>query len=141
MPWMFELWKLQKRRRQIKNRHYKFDPKKNAPIMIGEFLEERNRDLADVQQRIDDYTADQLLKEAEKYDVQLPAIDPPELYFTYVRTAAYRIEARKLIDDEKTRRREVRGWWWKNVIVPGLAAATGLVGAITGLIAIIYGKK
>jgi hypothetical protein len=42
-----------------------------------------------------------------------------------------------MIDDEKTRRREVKAWWWKTVIIPAITALTGLAGVITGLVAVL----
>ena len=44
---------------------------------------------------------------------------------------------RKMIDDEKIRRREAKAWWWKTVIIPAITALAGFVGVITGLVAVL----
>ena len=47
---------------------------------------------------------------------------------------------RRAIDEERIRRREEFAWWWKTMLIPVLAAATGVIGALTGLIAVLHHK-
>jgi hypothetical protein len=44
---------------------------------------------------------------------------------------------RRRIDEEKMRRREVHAWWWKTIVIPVITALVGLVGALTGLVALL----
>jgi hypothetical protein len=83
-----------------------------------------------------------LFKQAIKLDVDVPSHKNEELWddavVPMVLSTKGRLTLRKAIDDEKVRRRDVAVWWWKTVIIPGIAAATGLVGALTGLFAVLH---
>jgi hypothetical protein len=84
-----------------------------------------------------------LFYRAQKYDLEVPY--PNEEMWEKddrfrILTAKGRLAIRKAIDEEISRRRELTGWWWKTVIIPGLTAITGTVGAITGLIAVLHRK-
>lgn len=87
----------------------------------------------------------QLITKAQAFDLQVPPNSDPEMWNLVsarrVLSPKGRSYLRKLIDDEKTRRREVRAWWWKNVVIPTITALTGLAGVITGMIAVIHAKK
>jgi hypothetical protein len=52
-----------------------------------------------------------------------------------------RAHIRKLIDQEKARRFEVKTVWVTKFWVPLLAALIGIVGALTGLVAVLQHKK
>jgi len=52
-----------------------------------------------------------------------------------------RFNARKLIDEEKARRFEVKTLWVTKLIVPLLAALVGILGALTGLVAVLRHTK
>jgi len=52
-----------------------------------------------------------------------------------------REKLRRRIDEEKTRRREVKAWWWKTIIAPVITAIIGLIGAATGLVAVIRSHR
>lgn len=53
-------------------------------------------------------------------------------------TRAGRLHARKLIDAEKTRRFEAATFWVTKFWLPLLASLVGILGAITGLVAVFY---
>ena len=52
-----------------------------------------------------------------------------------------RAHIRKLIDEEKARRFEVKTLWVTKFWVPLLAALIGIIGALTGLVAVLQHKK
>jgi hypothetical protein len=83
----------------------------------------------------------ELTDEAARLDLELRDDDlhwtPIEAFGERALTPAGRHSLRKMIDDEKTRRREVKAWWWKTVIIPAITALTGLAGVITGLVAVL----
>ena len=82
-----------------------------------------------------------LFRKARRLDIDGPPSQEEDLWDGSVRppvlTAKGRLVLRKAIDEEKTRRRDVAAWWWKNVILPTLVSVTGLIGALTGLVAVI----
>jgi hypothetical protein len=88
-----------------------------------------------------------MLSEARKYNIDLPSIEDKDAWegldFQFglpFLSNNGKLKMRRAIDEEKIRRREVAAWWWKTVIIPALAAATGLVGALTGLFAVLHHK-
>lgn len=78
-----------------------------------------------------------LKDQAAKFDLELP--DDPKYWITIqpfhesALTPTGRTATRKLIDDEKTRRFEVKVRWLK-LLTPIIAALAGLFGAATGLV-------
>lgn len=86
-----------------------------------------------------------MIAEARKFDIDLPPISETEAWegldgsvgLPYLSTKG-KLIMRRAIDEERIRRREVAAWWWKTVIIPALAAATGLIGALTGLAAVLH---
>ena len=85
-----------------------------------------------------------LFGQAVKLDIDIPSRSEEDLWQDTGRipilSVKGRLGLRKAIDEERTRGRDVAAWWWKTVIIPGLASATGLVGALTGLFAVLHRK-
>lgn len=103
-----------------------------------------SRELSKLHVDIALHHSERLIREAFAFDVVLPKDDAGWLIHPNGRKALNfpgRSIVRKQIDEERVRRREVRAWWWKNAIIPALAAITGLVGVVTGLIAVIESRK
>jgi hypothetical protein len=88
-----------------------------------------------------------MIAEARKFNIDLPSIEEKDAWtgldgsfgLPYLSNKG-KLMMRRLIDEEKTRRREVAAWWWKTVIIPALAALTGVIGALTGLVAVLHHK-
>jgi hypothetical protein len=82
-----------------------------------------------------------LRNEATFLDVETPPMSEDVDVWTYTNdgrrflTAKSRADLRKQIDAEKTRRREVKAWWWKTILAPALTALVGIIGALIGLVA------
>jgi hypothetical protein len=81
-----------------------------------------------------------LREQAAKFDIDLP--DDPACWNTIdefaqnALTPFGRATSRKRIDEEKGRRFEVRSRWIK-LLTPIIAAVAGLIGTITGLVAVL----
>ena len=60
--------------------------------------------------------------------------------FVHWLSAQGRGHVRKLIDEEKARRFEAKTRWVTKFIVPLLAPLVGIIGALTGLIAVLRHK-
>lgn len=97
-----------------------------------------------LQMQIEEWEDNQLLMKAHRLDIEEPFYKDQTLWEKVgslrVLTSNGRLAIRKAIDEERTRRREVAAWWWKTVIIPCLTAATGVIGALTGLCAILRHK-
>ena len=155
---IFELWILKRKRSKLLRQIIKALPSANelqsitptgvAPLVQGFSAKaEQLEQLADEIQSIYDQ---RLLGQAQRLDIEPPTEESawkpqPEqavdLIGLRVLTSSGRISLRRRVDEERTRRREVKAWWWKNVIIPAITALTGLAGVITGMIAVIYAKK
>jgi hypothetical protein len=153
---IFELWKLKRKKselfRQIIKDLSSVGKTGNPPDIVPRFAAKvaRFEQLTDEIQFIYDQ---RLERQAQRLDIEPPSEESawkpqpqqPEqdvdLIGFRVLTPSGRMSLRRRIDEERTRRREVKAWWWKNVIIPAIAALTGLAGVITGMIAVIYSKK
>jgi len=134
---MFRVWELRRRQKRVLASHDPTDP--TIPSEVRKELSRKQSDaLAEIERELDTLYFMKLLNQAHKYDIPVEFV-PGTLMS--LNTPDYRSNLRKRIDEEKTRRREVNAWWWKNVIIPAIAALTGLAGAITGMIAVFHAKK
>jgi|SRR5438876_6611334 hypothetical protein len=98
--------------------------------------------LGEVDRKIEDYLNSRILMEAKLLDIDIPKSDDhdcwvatePEKYYSARRlTQTGRARIRLMIDEEKTRRFEVRVRWVK-LLIPAISALAGLAGAITGVV-------
>ena len=145
---MFELWGLRRKQAKLLKRMLRevqdMVRTQTAPALGS--LTERNRQFKEVDDAIQDIYDQRLLREAEALDIEPPVDESAwkpgaEVDFLRQLTPSGRTFLRRRIDEEKTRRREVDAWWWKNVLIPAMTALTGLAGVITGLIAVLHAKK
>jgi hypothetical protein len=87
-----------------------------------------------------------ILLEAKDLDVDIPDPHDKESWILssfevpYLTTTA-RSRLRKLIDEEKTRRFEAKTRWVTKFVLPLMAALVGIIGALTGLVAVLQHKK
>lgn len=91
---------------------------------------------------INAFDSDQLLEEAREYDVEVPQITPDFLEDSIFGNRKFlsmkgRSRVRRLIDEEKARRFDVKTRWVTKLILPILVALIGIIGAITGLVAVL----
>src|SRR5208283_892810 len=84
---------------------------------------------------------------ARALDVDIPPINDLQMWYHDENgrklwfTPKGRAHVRKLIDEEKARRFEVKTRWVTKLIIPLLAALIGIIGALTGLVAVLQHKK
>jgi hypothetical protein len=87
-----------------------------------------------------------LAREARSLDVEMPGRDQIDFWVEDTvnqmnwLSAKGRTHVRKLVDEEKTRRFDVKTRWVTKLIIPLLAALIGVIGAITGLVAVLRHK-
>jgi hypothetical protein len=142
---MFELWKLKRQRRKV-SKAYQSDlrklAKKKAPqeeryvVQSQEYYE-----LQEIDRALDMEISDRLFRKASELDVEFPPPVDGAVWFKDEHsgrvwfTPKGRNLVRKLIDEEKSRHFEVTTRWVK-LLSPLIAAIAGLVGVITGLVAV-----
>ena len=128
--------------------HRRFDPilqsgdnTRQEKIDIQNQMHEELRRISEDEDRATD---SRLFSKARRLDIDLPPFSESVLWQATgkapILSPKGRLTIRKAIDEERTRRRDVAAWWWKTIIIPALAAATGLIGALTGLFAILHRK-
>jgi hypothetical protein len=87
-----------------------------------------------------------LAQKARIFDIETPPITDTEMWDYDQESGAKwysakgRTYLRKLIDEEKARRFEVKTLWVTKFWLPLLAALVGIIGALTGLFAVIHRK-
>lgn len=141
---MFERWKAERQRKRIEkelDREFDRDFEKDTTDQekLDTAINRANLELDKLRWRIQKQETDRLCLEAERLDIEIPADHTvwkrsPVGDFLPV---GLRAELRRAIDEEKTRSREVKAWWWKTIITPALTMLIGLVGALTGLVALL----
>ena len=147
---MFELWRLKRSRKKIV-RAYERDRqklKKKKDRGPDEFEELEHAEWQALQVEDDAMNAvlsDQLWEEAREYDIAIPKGDGvwEDSYYgerKYL-TMATRATLRRLIDEEKARRFEVKTLWVTKFILPILGGLVGVIGALTGLFAVLHQRK
>jgi hypothetical protein len=147
---MFELRKLQHRRDKILASHKK---KTRELVSRNASAEERqaltrktSADFGTVLQDIEIFLTDQLCDELFKFDLAIPSQRDEEIWEhddanRYWLTPLGRNSLRKLIDAEKARRFEVKTLWVTKFWLPLFAALVGIIGAITGFVAVLRHTK
>ncbi len=140
---MFELWKLRREIRATRRsfaRDRKILVKRNAPRDDFLPLDANEHFLVQVdEQAIDTLISSRLLDEARKLDVEIPLLSEQEMWVNIAHedsflTAKGRSRVRKLIDEEKARRFDVKTLWVMKFWLPLILALAGLLGAATGFV-------
>jgi hypothetical protein len=147
---MFKVWRLKWQRWRLQHSYakdYKNLVKKKASqdelmqLHAGEHF-----DVEAVEQQIDFYIGTKLSDKARSLDVEIPHFSDKQMwvhgeqgYFWF--SSKGRAHVRKLIDEERARRFEVKSQWFIKIILPTLGLVIGIVGAITGLVAVLHQKK
>lgn len=143
---MFDLWTLRRNRRKV-SRAYERDRRKLRKTKTAN-SDELDRldhsewsDLRAEDDGINAFLSDQLWEEAREYDIQIPSGEDvwEDSQFGDRKYLSMRVrsELRRLIDEEKSRRFAAKTLWITKFWIPLLAALIGIIGAITGLVAVI----
>jgi hypothetical protein len=144
---MFDLWRLKRSRRKVVRAYerdrQKLKKKKNRDP--GEFEELEHAEWQALQAEddaINAFLSDQLWHEAREHDIEIPkgeGVWEDSLYYDrkYL-TMGTRANLRRLIDESKARRFEVKTIWMTKLILPILGGLVGIIGALTGLFAVMH---
>ena len=149
---MFEIWRLDRRRRvalkTMKAKLKHVDPKtEEGHKEIVERCFEYSREVMRVQDLAEMHVSQKLCDEARALDVAYPptneeamwrSVDTTPAGDDIVLTPKGRSAVRMLIDAEKARRFEVKTLWVTKFWLPLLAALIGIIGSITGLVAVLH---
>lgn len=144
---MFDLWRLKRSRRKVvrayERERQKLKKKKDRGP--GDFEELEHAEWQALQAEddaINAFLSDQLWHEAREHDIEIPKGEGVwEDSFYHDRkylTMATRAQLRRLIDEEKARRFDVKTRWITRIILPIIAALVGIIGALTGLVAVLH---
>jgi len=148
---MFMVWRLKWQRWKI-GRSYakdykKLQKEKASREKFGEHDAEEYYAVREVEREIEFEVGRRLYDEARSLDVEIPPHSDSEMWVddavgerTWLSSKG-RAQVRKLIDEEKARRFEVKTQWVTRLILPVLGLLIGVLGAITGLIAVLHQKK
>ncbi len=147
---MFEVWKLNSRLSKIQ-RAYAKDQNKLSKQKADQDKFEALSAFAysarhTVENDIDLALTLRLVRKARSLDVEIPLINDAPMWHQDTETKRYmltprgRAHMRKMIDEEKARRFEVKTRWVTKLIVPLLAALIGIIGSLTGLVAVLRHK-
>lgn len=149
MPVMFELWKLKRKIRSVQRAYAKDRAKlekKKAPreeldqLEASEFYEVR-----EIEKEIEKIEGGRLWRQARHLDVETPRPTEKEMWIEEFGSLWFspkgRAYVRKLVDEEKARRFEVKSRWVAKIIIPLLSLLVGIIGAITGLVAVLLHRK
>ena len=144
---MFDLYKLERKRRRIENSYEpEFEKARVAKDenAIGVLIERERLELNEVDEKVAIFYTRKLLTEAGKLDVEVPPFKLDVGYWQFgehsmaaVLTPKGRSYLRMLIDKEKARRFEVKVRWVK-LLLPLITALAGLIGVLTGLFAVLH---
>lgn len=147
---MYDFCKLKRSRRKVarayERERQKLKKKKDrGPDEFEELEHAEWHDLQMEDDAINAFLSDQLWDEAREHDIAIPkGEDVWEGSFHHDRkylTMATRAQLRKQIDAEKARRFEVKTLWLMKFWLPLLASLVGIIGALTGLFAVLRHTK
>jgi hypothetical protein len=149
---MFERWKLKRRladiNRTTARKQKELDARKADKTEYEELEWDEYGAIRDIEHGFDYIEGTRLLRVARDLDIEVPHYsdetmwvnDTGESGFMWF-TSKGRAHVRKLIDEEKARRFEVKTLWVTKFWIPLLAAGIGIIGALTGLVAVLEHKK
>ena len=151
---MFEVWKLNRQLRRVQrvfaNDYKKLVKRKAPPEEFQKLDASEYFEVQEAEKALDWAVGNRLHREARSLDVEVPPYGDNQMWFHDEEnsrvwltslTSKGRAHVRKLIDEEKARRFEVKTRWVTKFILPFLAALIGLIGALTGLVAVLEHKK
>jgi hypothetical protein len=148
---MFEIWRL-KRRRAALQKAFQEDretlEKEKAPReKLYELDSQEYFEVREIEVELDMEQSRQLVDEARALDADIPKPSDGETWISDDNigriwlSSKWRATVRKAVDEEKARRFEVRTRWVTKLIIPLLAGLIGIIGAMTGLVAVLQHKK
>jgi hypothetical protein len=148
---MFELWKLKRGRTAVQKGFEKDRAKLKASKAPQEKFfaldSQEYFEVREIERELDMEQSRQLFDKARALDVDTPKPSDNEMWNSDNNigriwlTYKGRATVRKAIDEERARRFDVKTRWVTKLILPLLAAVIGIIGAITGLVAVLRYTK
>jgi uncharacterized protein YneF (UPF0154 family) len=146
---MFDLWKLKWRLWRIRRTTAKETEKlktRKAPHYDFQQLDwDEQYAVQDAEKYFDFKEGQRLRKQAVALDVELPPTTDLPMWFDDTGESGFmwltskgRAHVRKLVDQEKERRFNVKTLWVTKFWLPLLAAIVGIIGALTGFFAVMH---
>lgn len=145
---MFDLWRLKRERKLVFARYEKSirEARQQNNHLEATDLAQKQFDHCDyLDEQLNEAMSDAIRAEARDLDIKPPDIDSREMWWRDQAahphlTPQGRYTMRKLIDEEKARRFEIKTLWVTKLILPIFAALVGIIGGLTGLIAVMHKK-
>lgn len=147
MPWIWQIrWKRWRIERKYAKEFKELRRRKASREDFGAIQASEHFDLREIDETIEQVLAIRLRRQAVSLDLELPAWPDNEMWkssedgeFVYL-TNKGRAHVRNLVAEEKTRRFELKTLWVTKFWLPLLAALVGIIGALTGLFAVLHRK-
>jgi hypothetical protein len=147
---MFEHWRLNRRLKAISRQagieHKKLTKSNASEDEFANFAHQYSDAVAEAERAFDVKVGLRLAQKARIFDIETPPKTDTEMWDYDQQSgsrwysAKGRTYLRKLIDEEKSRRFEVKTLWVTKFWLPLLAALVGIIGALTGLFAVMHRK-
>jgi hypothetical protein len=148
---MFEVWKLKlkirRERRLFAPHREKLELRKAPPEEFEQLDIEEFEVVREIEKEIDIIEGGRLFRNARHLDVETPPLSDKEMWQDEYGgrriwfTPKGRAHVRKLIDEEESRRFEAKSRWVTKIILPLLTLSLGIIGTITGLVAVNLNRK
>jgi|SRR6267378_612755 len=144
--WEFED-QLRKANKSFQKNYRAFLEQGHSQDEIESFIGKEYAKVMDAEKELDGAVGQLLLHEARSLDVELPTIEDKTMWFEARGSERIwlsprgRAHVRKLIDEEKGRRFDVKTRWVTKIILPLAGVLVGIIGALTGLVAVLQHKK
>ena len=148
---MFDLWKLRWRlwqiRRTTAQETAKLQNRKTSSYDFQQLEWDEQNAVQDAEKYFAFKEGKKLRKQAVALDIELPPTTDNTIWYDDTRESGFmwftqkgRAHVRRLIDQERERRFNVKTLWVTKFWLPLLAALVGIIGALTGLFAIMHRK-
>ena len=142
------MMKLKAERRMVQRKYYakrrQLQEEHKPPQEIIRLAGAREHELRTLDDEINAMASDNLWDNARAFDVEIPMDaefwDRDDNRDRGFLNAKGRTAIRKLIDEEKTRRFEVKTRWVTKIILPLAGVLVGIIGALIGLVAALHKK-
>jgi hypothetical protein len=146
---LLEIWRLHRERRRILAKAEEERTKAEAagdPAKALQVAADCWTDCNHIDERVDWLLDQSIRQEAQELDIAMPSVEETEMWhrggdLSLYRSSQGRFSLRKLIDQEKARRFEVKTLWVTKIILPLAGVLVGIIGALTGLVAVLQHRK
>jgi hypothetical protein len=147
---MFDSWRLKYQRWRVQAAYNRDEQalirRKASQAEFAELNASEYFNIRLFDEEIDRLNALRLWRQGNALDLEMPDLDQKEMWtssedgrYTFLSIKG-RSCVRHLIDVEKARRFEVKTMWVTRIVLPIIASLVGIIGAVTGLVAVLHRK-